>query len=109
LKTEGSYKIASVRPSVPDYLGNHSNNFSEILHEVGHIQGQKNVPSGFFIFSVIFRHFAKTAKNGPKMRFLALFSKTAPTIFQTNLTKSVEIWILAIFLEVMTSNVVRNH
>ena len=28
---------ASVRASVPDYLGNRSNNFSEILHEVGHI------------------------------------------------------------------------
>ena len=41
LKTEGSYKIASVcafvRAFFPDYLGNRSNNFSEILHEVGHI------------------------------------------------------------------------
>ena len=81
LKTEGIYKITSVCPFVRPFVGLsriHSETAPTIFLIFSWCRAQigvKNIPSGFFIFSLIFVKNAKNTRKRPKNEVFAIFLK----------------------------------
>ena len=112
MKTEGSYRIVSVRSFVRSSVRSFvpvrfrkplQQFFRNLARSRGHLR-LKNYPSGFLRFYVFF---LILAKKWPKNEVFDTFLKNGANDFSKNLTYSVELCILAMFRKLAPKNVFR--